>query len=103
MKTIAPVDVFSVHEKLGIEQANFFERAVPHQHEPAVQHLNRHRRLMIKVRHQISPKQLGFLERNIEAQGAAELVPHRRKTHSRPPHLAVAAEHFWPYHTDLWI
>jgi hypothetical protein len=56
-KSVAPVNIFSVHEKLRIQQANLLESFAPSHYEPAIEHFYRPGSLMVEVCHeQTSPK-----------------------------------------------
>src|SRR5580658_2391857 len=103
VKPVAPIDILSVHEELRVERSDPIQGASANQDEPAVQYLDRRSRLVIKIRHQVSAKQLGVLEGHIEPQGTAELVPDGRETHRGTPNFAIPPQHFRPRHADPWI
>ena len=102
-ETVAPVDILSVHEEVGVERADSVDRSAPDQNEPAVEHLDRGSRLMIEIRHQEAAEPSGSLEGNVEGQGTGEVVPDCRETHGGAPDFVIWPKHLWSDHANRGI
>src|ERR1700727_1404601 len=71
MKSVAPVNIFSVHEELRIQQSDPLNRLAPRHHEPAVQHFDWPSRLVIEIGHQETAEKSRLREQDIEPNSSA--------------------------------
>src|ERR1700688_4306094 len=110
-KTLAPVNIFAIHEKCFIQKADLVQRIPPNHPEPSVQNIDRSDLVTFEVRHGITAKYFRTGENDIECQRSTKAAPQswfapirasslpRRSQHagSEHPHLGMrfhVTEHF---------
>src|SRR5262245_16602884 len=92
-ETLAPVDIFAVHEKRFIEWADGFQRASPGHPEPAVQHIHFFGPVIWKILGVVTLEETDARENGVEHQSIAEAIPRSGKSHGGTMNNSIRFEH----------